>query len=692
MNYGKGENLYMNFEHLPWSHLLPIRAVVVTLRFLRAAQFHPYHQPAVTAFIRTLLNGSDSYENQLTLEACESGTRRARAGDRYRLILYSFGGATELLQRTLERLQRLPQSAVAVGKNAPLGDNVVLEELHCLWSGAAISEVAQLTPYDAAAWVAECQLWSQVPAIMVRYQAPVRLLKSSQQRQAEDLKGEARYCQQGSDLGESLLYQRLHDTLADLLRRCTEWHLVRPDQLLPPLTATRLEWVEAHYHDGAGHRHAMGGLIGEIELGAGESIPLPLLSQWVLVQYLGMGQRRAFGWGRFRLESVAGDSVAPVVDRLLPLPPPVTVTAPPPLQTAILEKSEGDEPMPPAPPAWQPEPPDPLAERGTVVVVSGAITELSSQQHHLKLSQEGETVRTLPWRQIQTILLLGAHTITTPALRRALDEGITVHFANTFGRYEGVATAQQPSSEGLALWALQWQRQSDTAAALTAARAVVSAKLYSQLELLRQLHPPVEGELLRSMRRLLDDLDLAASLESLNGYEGSGSRLLFETMAARIEPEWGFSHRNRHPPRDPVNSLLSLGYTLLYARTDSLLRALGLLPWIGFYHQPHGRHATLASDLMEPFRYLVDRTVLKSVTHHQLTPADFTVQPDGAYYLNPQPRRLFLQELSERLNQPVKGRGSAVAGTFEENMVEQIRHYIGWLRGEVAEFQPWRVR
>jgi CRISPR-associated endonuclease Cas1 len=76
-------------------------------------------------------------------------------------------------------------------------------------------------------------------------------------------------------------------------------------------------------------------------------------------------------------------------------------------------------------------------------------------------------------------------------------------------------------------------------------------------------------------------------------------------------------------PHDPFNSLLSLGYTVLYAHVETVLRVSGLLPWIGFYHQAHGCHAALASDLMEPFRHLVERTALAAVTRGSIVPEDF---------------------------------------------------------------------
>ncbi|MBF0471642.1 MAG: CRISPR-associated endonuclease Cas1, partial [Gammaproteobacteria bacterium] len=879
-------------SELPWSQLLPLHAVTVTLRFLQPSQFQFFHQPALTAFLRTLLGESDGYENEITCDALESGVLAFAAGDRYRFTIFALGGRDQLLQRLLDKLQQLPFSATDVGPDAPLRNNVALDELHDLWGGHPISDHSHLTPYSDDNWQQEVTLWARAPSITLRWLSPVRLLLPKSQRDAGNLKGEARFCRQPGDVGGDLLYQRLHSTLTDLLRRQSGRHLVRPDHLLPTTSDSDLFWVDAHYRDRGGKRNSMGGILGKIVLGPGEEIPTPLLSQWVLAQYLGIGQRRSFGWGRFRLESAAGDHVATRPPRAEPLlqriateenlttaweaidsnrrsrqPPPQpeadddqlwgdedlyeeetpqrapgnrlqrlgaqlagrsysnpplqgvihhdndgeprALAIPPffdrvaqrassqllapgldqlmyhgsfgfrvghsrqqvrdliqrayqegyrwiyesdisdffdsvrwsrletrlaslyddlPLQEQIMAwvkapvlyqgemihrssglpqgspispllanlllddfdadldlagfrllrfaddfivlckdrktaeeaataaeqslddlglkthpdksrivhiddgfrylgylfvgalaldastkeepKSDKERPAPvsgwlaklghrPVQPldegrvlapkpaesdaSWQPPTPQPMANRGSVVVISGEASQLSSRQQQLTVNRNSEVVRTIPWRQIQALLLMGPHHITTPALRHALQQGVTVHFADTLGRYQGATTANQPAAEGLQLWELQLQRQHDHHGQLAAARRLVFSRIQSQIEMVRQLQPAPSSARLAPLRAELSALEQATDRQQLNGHEGIAARHTFALIAEQLPQDLGFDGRTRRPPRDPTNALLSLGYTLLYARSDSLIRSSGLLPWRGFY-------------------------------------------------------------------------------------------------------------
>ena len=162
-------------------------------------------------------------------------------------------------------------------------------------------------------------------------------------------------------------------------------------------------------------------------------------------------------------------------------------------------------------------------------------------------------------------------------------------------------------------------------------------------------------------------------------------------MGGLLPPEWGFTGRNRQPPRDPANALLSFGYTLLNGYVETLLHADGLLPWLGFCHQAHGRHATLASDLMEPFRHLVERTVLSAVQRHELKAQDFFIAANGACMMQKEARRVFFAQLLDRFNTPLAAYGEDVALTPVQHIHRQNLSLTGWLmRGEA--FQAFRTR
>tara|TARA_B100000768_G_scaffold40822_1_gene39683 strand:+ start:149 stop:754 length:606 start_codon:yes stop_codon:yes gene_type:complete len=138
-----------------------------------------------------------------------------------------------------------------------------------------------------------------------------------------------------------------------------------------------------------------------------------------------------------------------------------------------------------------------------------------------------------------------------------------------------------------------------------------------------------------------------------------------------IPPQWQFTGRNRRPPTDPVNAMLSLGYTLLHSHTDSMLRIAGLMPWSGFYHQTHGSHAALALDLMEPFRHLVERTVLTVIKCKQLSTDDFSQHETQGVQMSQEAQKIYLTQLEKRFLTPVKVKGQSTGHSLHGHLHEQ---------------------
>jgi CRISPR-associated protein Cas1 len=307
------------------------------------------------------------------------------------------------------------------------------------------------------------------------------------------------------------------------------------------------------------------------------------------------------------------------------------------------------------------------------------------------VARSGETVTSLPWGGLQAIVLFGAHQISTPALRAAFAHRVPVHFASGSGRYQGTTWDGAPTALGRPLWLAQQTWFADSNRCLTAARTVVESRIRHQREVLRQRLPGAASDRLRPLDDLLARLGRVASLAELHGLEGAAARLYFALLQPFGPASLGFSGRNRLPPRDPFNALLSFGYTVLYAHVDTVLRASGLLPGLGFYHQPHGRHAVLASDLMEPFRHLVERAALRAVAKGGLRAADFYLDAERGCRMEDNARRRYLALLLERFDTPV----SALGGTpkpLHQHLADQNSALIAWIREEVAEFQAWRVR
>lgn len=134
-----------------------------------------------------------------------------------------------------------------------------------------------------------------------------------------------------------------------------------------------------------------------------------------------------------------------------------------------------------------------------------------------------------------------------------------------------------------------------------------------------------------------------------------------------------------------------MGYTVLYQHVECILRSDSLLPWAGFYHQGRGKHAALASDLMEPFRHVVERVAIQMFLRKQLTVDDFTLYPNQRCNIHDSARRCFLSALSERFDQEVVALGSSEPQSIHQHIHAQNLALIRWIR-EGKPFNAWRVR
>ena len=164
------------------------------------------------------------------------------------------------------------------------------------------------------------------------------------------------------------------------------------------------------------------------------------------------------------------------------------------------------------------------------------------------------------------------------------------------------------------------------------AAAVVAAKVDSQIKAgrhyQRQGRAVAPDVLLRLQE--LRDRSPAATLEQVRGLEGAASALWFDVLGRLLNPPWVFTQRTRRPPLDPVNALLSLGYTWLLARTVARCEAAGLEVNLGGLHEYRPGRPSLACDLMEPLRApAVDRWVVWLCNQNRVAPEDFLTGSDG---------------------------------------------------------------
>ncbi|MEB3186228.1 MAG: CRISPR-associated endonuclease Cas1, partial [bacterium] len=219
---------------------------------------------------------------------------------------------------------------------------------------------------------------------------------------------------------------------------------------------------------------------------------------------------------------------------------------------------------------------------------------------------------------------------------------------------------------------------------------LVHAKLHNSRVCLHrwQLDTPDEHETLLEQERAVTQ---APELDALRGHEGVAAALYFRAIARSLDPAWDFTARQAHPPVGPFNALLSFGYTLLYNLVLGAVRGTGLIAHVGFFHADREGHATLASDLVEPWRApLVDRTVLAMIRAGDLSPADFHETPDGTRLHDPA-RRLFLARWERKLDEPVTLPGAIAPTPHRLALLAQVGHLARHLREPDVPYHPFLV-
>ena len=286
----------------------------------------------------------------------------------------------------------------------------------------------------------------------------------------------------------------------------------------------------------------------------------------------------------------------------------------------------------------------------------------------------------VPIREVQQILVFGNIQLSTPVMQVCLREQIAVVFLSQSGRYHGHLWSSEFRDLDQEL--VQVRRWGDAAFQFQVSQAIVYGKLMNSKQLLLRFNrkrkfPDVERAII-GINQDIEALEFSESLDRLRGYEGIGAARYFPALGQLItNSRFEFSLRNRQPPTDPVNSLLSFGYTLLFNNVLGFIIAEGLSPYLGNFHYGERQKPYLAFDLMEEFRSpIVDGLVLKVIHKSLLKPQDFDIVPStGGVYLNQSARRVFLKQFETRMNEEVSHPDLQSKVTYRQAIQLQVRRY-----------------
>ncbi len=291
---------------------------------------------------------------------------------------------------------------------------------------------------------------------------------------------------------------------------------------------------------------------------------------------------------------------------------------------------------------------------GTVYITQeDAFIGKTDERLHVKF--EKKTILDVPLIKVDGIVVLGRATISPAVISELLERHIPLSFLTENGRYLG--RLEPEVTKNIFVRKAQWQAAGKSTQAIHVAQAFVRGKLKNYRNLLiRRQREYSDLDLSENIARLeqaIAPIDTTENINSLCGLEGAGSAAYFGCFNQLIRTqEFTFHNRNRRPPTDPVNSLLSFGYSLLRHDVQGAINIVGFDPYLGYLHSDRYGRPSLALDLMEEFRPLVvDTVVLTALNKGILTPADFTTEPlSGAVSLLPEGRKTFLRLYTQKSN------------------------------------------
>lgn len=330
------------------------------------------------------------------------------------------------------------------------------------------------------------------------------------------------------------------------------------------------------------------------------------------------------------------------------------------------------------------------------------------QARHAKVSKTGETleiyvddqkVQTARLGEVSQLVVWGNIYVTTPALQELMAREIPVSWHSHGGWFIGHTIGT--GHKNVEIRAAQYRASFDPAHCLRLAKGFVVAKIQNARTLLRRNWKAGEAPeaLLEAFKQDIDLARRAKGLPDLLGAEGNAAARYFRefrNMLSRAEGSdelpFDFNRRNRRPPTDPVNALLSFAYTLLVRSWTVTLSAVGFDPYRGFYHQPRYGRPALALDLMEPFRPLVaESAVIQAINNGEVKPSDF-ISAAGSVALDADGRKRFIASFERRLAQEVTHPQFGYRVSYRRLLELQARLLARHLLGELEDYPNFVTR
>lgn len=314
------------------------------------------------------------------------------------------------------------------------------------------------------------------------------------------------------------------------------------------------------------------------------------------------------------------------------------------------------------------------------------------RRERLVLVVDGEEAGSRRLLDVSHVAVYGNGTVTAGAVRGCLDADVPILWFSSGGWFSGYTVAHSGSWVARRIAQVEHARDER---ALPLARAFVEGKIRNQRTLIRRHGPAETKTVVDQLAGIVTRTAQARALGELLGLEGTAARLYFSAfpkLLKRAGDTFSFDGRNRRPPADPVNALLSFTYGLLVRDMTTAALAAGLDPQIGMLHQPRFGRPSLALDLAEEFRPLVgDSVVATAINNGEVRDGDF-VRRGGAVVLNDRGRKRLIKSYERRVHVRLKHPLFGYEVTYRRAMELQARQLAAVIDGQLDVYRPLTTR
>ncbi len=339
-----------------------------------------------------------------------------------------------------------------------------------------------------------------------------------------------------------------------------------------------------------------------------------------------------------------------------------------------------------------------MRQLGRTIYINSPFAYIMKEGDDLKITEKREEVGRFPIRNLENVVTFTAAGITPEAMRLCIDNGVGIAIMSPRGRF--IASVNGQPEGNVLLRRTQYRIADDEEKSLKFSRNMILGKIGNGRRMLLQsgkYNYAAKSEITEaaeSMKGSMEAVLTVNSADTLRGLEGDAARVYFGVLGklvTRNPEQFNFEGRNRRPPRDRMNALLSFTYAVAGNEVRSALAAVGLDPYVGFMHTDRPGRASLALDVLEELRPAVDRFVLTLVNRLEIGPDDFSECEDGAVMMTEEGRKKLLTKWEQ-------WRQEVIVHPFTKESMErglvplmQARLLASSLRGDLNGYPPFMM-